>query len=488
MSDPFGGDFAKQPDPDTAEPPTPSAKPKRRSRDKRKNSMSDSVEHVPVHTSKMIGKGTFGKVYQGLHPATGEFVAVKQIKSQGVSIKDRDKIKSEINLLKDLEHENIVKYLGSYVKDGRVNIVMEYVSGGSLLGLISQYKDGLPEVVVQRYVRQITTGLVYLHSKLLLHRDIKPANILVDASGVCKVADFGASKVLSAATMAFQTAKTKTEVTGTPLYMAPEMISGKTTNDSRSDIWSLGCTVSEMLDGQRPWHHMGHLEAIPLCMYIASEQSTPQYPKKCTEKARRFLDRCWVHDVKQRATSSELLLLPFLDDSVHEKTGAGQSSNNNAVQHQQQQVRQPESSQAEELNKQLMSQIEAMKVMMQTMQEKLDKKEEVKEEKPEPPKPKPKEEEVAPQQRPPSPQVKPPIHVKREHPVVPPLQPITPTKITSPQTSMHYAPNAPVPSPTLTQYTYGGVMSPFMNDSFFSTYVDPEGMLSDEEDDDQISI
>ena len=277
-------------------------------------------DHVPVHTSKMIGKGTFGKVFQGLHPVTGGYVAVKQLKTTGVPAKEKEKIKVEINLLRGLEHPNVVKYLGSYVKDGKVNIVMEYVSGGSLLDLITQHKTGLPEVVVQKYSRQFITGIRYLHERNLMHRDIKPANILIHATTpvVCKVADFGASKHLRNNTTVFGGTHggPGTEIQGTPLYMSPEMISGASTNDLRSDVWSIGCTIVEMLDSKRPWHHISHLEAIPLCMYVVSTQEHPIIPPNCSGKANSFLKGCWERDLSKRMTSAGLLAHPWLMDGT----------------------------------------------------------------------------------------------------------------------------------------------------------------------------
>ena len=322
-----------------------------------------SYDHVHVHQSRMIGKGTFGKVFQGLHPITGEFVAVKQLKTSGVPPKDREKIKAEINLLRGLEHENIVRYLGSYVHDGRVNIVMEYVSGGSLLDLIGQHRTGLPEIVVQRYVRQVVNGVAYLHGRNLMHRDIKPANILVDATGVCKVADFGASKHLRTNTTVFgQTRGPGTEIQGTPLYMAPEMISGAATNDLKSDVWSIGmsgrggegnkvtphhagCTVVEMLDGQRPWHHIADVysEAIPLCMYVVSRTDEhPLCPEKSSDNAKNFLCQCFERKLEERPTCATLTGHPWVCvDHPHARKPQQQQQQQQQQQNIQQQQQQP---------------------------------------------------------------------------------------------------------------------------------------------------
>ncbi len=98
----------------------------------------------------------------------------------------------EINLLRSLNHKNIIKYLGSYKDEENLNIFLEYVSGGSLERIYKTYP--MTEILLRKYTKQILEGLEYLHVNNVIHRDIKAANILTDSDGLCKLADFGSSK------------------------------------------------------------------------------------------------------------------------------------------------------------------------------------------------------------------------------------------------------------------------------------------------------
>lgn len=148
----------------------------------------------------LIGQGSFGKVYLGMDAEKGLLMAVKQVDlaigGNGSEEKKQSMVtamQQEIDLLKDLQHENIVQYLDSSTDQSHLNIFLEYVPGGSVSALLSNY-GAFEEALVSNFVRQILTGLEYLHERNIIHRDIKGANILVDNKGGVKISDFGISK------------------------------------------------------------------------------------------------------------------------------------------------------------------------------------------------------------------------------------------------------------------------------------------------------
>lgn len=150
---------------------------------------------------KLIGKGSFGRVYLAFNVATGEVIAVKQVeiprtKSDRQDTRQLDMVEAlyqEMYMLRDLDHDNIVQYLGYGRDHDVVNIFLEYVSGGSISSRLS-LQGAFEEPLVRYFTRQIVAGLNYLHGRNILHRDIKAANILVEADGICKISDFGLSK------------------------------------------------------------------------------------------------------------------------------------------------------------------------------------------------------------------------------------------------------------------------------------------------------
>lgn len=158
----------------------------------------------------------------------------------------------EIDLLKNLDHPNIVKYRGFVKSAESLNIILEYCENGSLHS-ISKNFGKFPENLVGLYMSQVLHGLLYLHEQGVIHRDIKGANILTTKQGLVKLADFGVATRT--------TTLHESSVVGTPYWMAPEVIelSGATT---ASDIWSLGCTVIELLDGKPPYHKLQPMHAL----------------------------------------------------------------------------------------------------------------------------------------------------------------------------------------------------------------------------------
>lgn len=267
----------------------------------------------------MIGQGSFGSVYLALHAITGELLAVKQVESPapGANTANDNRKKSmiealkrEIGLLRDLKHPNIVQYLGCSSSGDSLNIFLEYVAGGSVQTMLNSY-GALPEPLVRSFVRQILTGLSYLHGKDIIHRDIKGANILVDNKGTIKISDFGISKKLEASNIlsGAHNNKHRPSLQGSVFWMAPEVVK-QTSHTRKADIWSLGCLVVEMMTGTHPYPDCTQLQAI---FKIGGGRAAPTVPEHASEEAQEFLTRTFELDHEKRPGAEELMLSPFLE-------------------------------------------------------------------------------------------------------------------------------------------------------------------------------
>ncbi|KAI0134230.1 cell division control protein [Xylariales sp. AK1849] len=242
-----------------------------------------------------LGKGAFGAVYKAIHWGTGEAVAVKQIKLVNLPKSELRMIEAEIDLLKNLHHDNIVKYIGFVKSVDCLNIILEYCENGSLHSICKAYGK-FPENLVGVYMTQVLQGLQYLHDQGVIHRDIKGANILTTKDGKVKLADFGVS------TSTLTGPDKDNQVVGTPYWMAPEIIELSGASPA-SDIWSLGCTVIELLQGRPPYHH---LQAMPALFAIVNDDHPP-LPEGVTSAARDFLIQCFQKDPNLRVSARKLL-------------------------------------------------------------------------------------------------------------------------------------------------------------------------------------
>ncbi|KAF2839676.1 mitogen-activated protein kinase [Patellaria atrata CBS 101060] len=279
----------------------------------------DSWENVKYMKGAMIGQGSFGSVYLALHSVTGELMAVKQVempagtRSQIDAKKNNmlEALKHEIGLLRDLKHPNIVQYLGSNSDETHLNIFLEYVAGGSVATMLVNYGP-LGEGLISNFVRQILTGLAYLHSKDIIHRDIKGANILVDNKGMVKISDFGISKRVEASTLLTSGPGKKggprVSLQGSVFWMAPEVVK-QTAYTRKADIWSLGCLIVEMFTGSHPHPNCTQLQAI--FKIGGSADASPTIPDNASDDAKAFLKRTFENDHEKRPTADELLLSPF---------------------------------------------------------------------------------------------------------------------------------------------------------------------------------
>ncbi|KAI8368068.1 hypothetical protein BD560DRAFT_490371 [Blakeslea trispora] len=262
----------------------------------------------------LIGRGTFGDVYLGLNPISGELMAVKQVElpveNSATEERKKSMIKSlqrEIELLQDLKHENIVQYWGSKTDESYFSIFLEYVPGGSVAGLLSSY-GAFQEPLVNSFVRQILKGLNYLHNKDIVHRDIKGANVLVDNKGGVKITDFGISKkVEEEMRNSIVAAAHRPSLQGSIYWMAPEVVK-QTRYTRKADIWSLGCLVVEMFTGDHPFPEYSQMQAI----FQIGCATSPNIPPNISEEAQDFLRCTFKQNHKERPSAEELLKHPFL--------------------------------------------------------------------------------------------------------------------------------------------------------------------------------
>ena len=243
----------------------------------------DNRDLTPVSTEtfkwfrgRLIGKGTYGRVYLGMNATTGEFLAVKQVEvNRAAAGQDKERIKEmvaaldqEIDTMQHLDHDNIVQYLGCERKEYSISIFLEYIPGGSVGSCLRKHGK-FEESIVSSLTRQTLAGLAYLHREGILHRDLKADNILLDLDGTCKISDFGISKK----TDNIYGNDVTNSMQGSVFWMAPEVIRSQGQGYSaKVDVWSLGCVVLEMFAGRRPWSRE---EAIGAIYKLGSLQAPP---------------------------------------------------------------------------------------------------------------------------------------------------------------------------------------------------------------------
>ncbi|EGC34518.1 hypothetical protein DICPUDRAFT_48249 [Dictyostelium purpureum] len=253
-----------------------------------------------------VGKGAFGKVFKALNTETGDFCAIKQIEKGMISEKQLPAILHEIKLLQTLQHPNIVKFIESHETPRYLYFALEFIEGGSLAKITKRY-GCFQEPLLSRYINQVLKGLAYLHDKGVIHRDIKGDNILITKEGVIKLADFGSCT--------YSAIDRKLTVVGTPFWMAPEVIQmDMNARSTACDIWSLGCTLLELLTGNPPYWDLGTMPA----MFAMVNNQHPPIPQNISPDLKNFLMACFVRDINKRPTAAMLLEHPWIKLHYHE--------------------------------------------------------------------------------------------------------------------------------------------------------------------------
>ncbi|MEZ6121717.1 MAG: serine/threonine-protein kinase [Planctomycetaceae bacterium] len=202
----------------------------------------------PFVLDRQIGIGGMGIVYSAVYPETGRTVAVKVL-SPGLMADPKlvKRFEREIEILKRLNHPNIVKYYGGGTENGQRYYAMEYIDGGSLQEVLKK-RTRLSWEQAIHVGRQVASALEHAHNAGIIHRDLKPANLFLTSKGRLKLGDFGIARDTEATAL---TAAGKT--VGTYAYMAPEQIQAGPPISRKTDLYALGCVLYEVIVGQTPF-------------------------------------------------------------------------------------------------------------------------------------------------------------------------------------------------------------------------------------------
>ena len=245
---------------------------------------------------KELGRGAMGVVYLGKDPTIQRFVAIKTMRLDDIDKEEdlkefRDRFFREAESTGRLSHPNIITVYDAGEQDGLAYIAMEYLEG-VLLNCYCQKSTLVPAKQALQIVATVAEALDYAHSQGVIHRDVKPPNIMILKQRRVKVMDFGIAKMASAS-------KTQSSmIVGTPRYMSPEQATGKDV-DGRSDVFSLGIVLFELLTGERPFD----AENMPaLVMRIAKSPHAPlmKYRRDLPTRVQSILDRALQKEIQNR--------------------------------------------------------------------------------------------------------------------------------------------------------------------------------------------
>ncbi|XP_027070956.1 serine/threonine-protein kinase ATG1c-like isoform X2 [Coffea arabica] len=255
---------------------------------------------------QQVGAGSFSTVWHGRHRVHGTEVAIKEIVTARLNTKLRDSLKSEIVILKKINHPNIIRLHDMIEDSGKIYIILEYCRGGDLSVYIQKRQGGIPEATAKHFMQQLASGLKVLRENNLIHRDLKPQNLLLstnDDKSILKIADFGFARSLQPRGLA-------ETLCGSPLYMAPEIMQLQK-YDAKADLWSVGAILFQLVTGKTPYTGNNQLQ-----LFQNIVRSTElQFPRDIKDLSPHCIDLCRKllrRNPVERLTFEEFFNHPFL--------------------------------------------------------------------------------------------------------------------------------------------------------------------------------
>jgi len=266
-----------------------------------------------------IGRGAFSVVKVAVHKKTGRKYAIKIIEKSNVGA-DLNRLQTEIKILKQVDHPNIIKLKDLYETPDMLAIVTELVTGGELFDKIVEqgsYSESDASILVSKMVSAID----YLHKRGIVHRDLKPENLLLkDDTSLTevKIADFGLSKIVGT-----KFSSLMLTACGTPSYVAPEVLSA-TGYDKEVDLWSIGVITYILLCGFPPFYNESLNKLFEEILH-AEYDFPEEYWAHISDNAKDFVSKLLVVDPSRRLTAAEALKHPWIASQVAANASAQSS-------------------------------------------------------------------------------------------------------------------------------------------------------------------
>ncbi|XP_067683524.1 uncharacterized protein [Haliotis asinina] len=243
-----------------------------------------------------LGTGAFGRVYLIKHNTEPEWFALKTVNLSRADAKERASAEKEANLMRDLNHDHVVRYVASTINGTTLFIFTEYCEGGDLSHFLEDSSGKLPEDLIVCWLYQTASALAYLHERTILHRDLKPQNIYLTGEGDIKLGDLGIARVLDKGVALALT------MAGTPFYMSPEIFQMKG-YDHKTDIWSFGCVVYEIAAGE----HAFDAPNMSCLIFAIVSGKVPLIHTSYSDGLRELVKSMMDRDPDERPSAEQLL-------------------------------------------------------------------------------------------------------------------------------------------------------------------------------------